>query len=84
MTRTTTAEFKRRIDEFQDRARREPVEITREGEPDLVLMSAVHFDWLTAAAKRSHHTRESQAAVIDAVSRSEMGVEHASLDDLLK
>jgi prevent-host-death family protein len=84
MTRITTAEFKRRLDEFQDRARREPVEITREGQPDLVLMSADYFDWLTAAAKRSHHTSESHAAVIEVVSRSEMDHGHASLDELLK
>ena len=84
MTRTTALEFQRKIGEFQHRAQREPVEITRHGRRELVLMSADHYDWLVAAAKRTHLTMDAADVVIDAVSRSEMDPEHVALDDLLK
>jgi prevent-host-death family protein len=84
MTQTTALEFQRKIGEFQHQARREPVEITRHGRRELVLMSADHYDWLMAAAKRTHRTEDAVDVVIEAVSRSEMDSEHAALDDLLK
>jgi len=84
MTRTTALEFQRKIGEFQHRAQREPVEITRHGRRELVLMSADHYDWLVAAAKRTHLTADAADVVIDVVSRSEMDPEHVALDDLLK
>jgi prevent-host-death family protein len=84
MTRTTALEFQRRFGEFQHQARRGPVEITRHGRRELVLMSADHYDWLMAAAKRSHRTVDAPSVVVDAVSRAEMDPEHAALDDLIK
>jgi hypothetical protein len=47
-------------------------------------MSADHYDWLAAAARRTHRTNEAVPVVVDAVRRAEMGPEHAALDDLLK
>ncbi|MGH7078512.1 MAG: hypothetical protein ACREFU_10470 [Acetobacteraceae bacterium] len=47
-------------------------------------MSADHYDWLVAAARRTHRTSEATAVVADAVRRAEMDPEHAGLDDLLK
>ncbi|WP_331461676.1 type II toxin-antitoxin system prevent-host-death family antitoxin [Vineibacter terrae] len=38
----------RKFGEFQHQAQREPVEITRHGRRELVLMSADHYDWLVA------------------------------------
>ena len=84
VTQTTAVEFQRKIGEFQHEARREPVEITRHGRRELVLMSADHYDWLVAAARRSHRTAQAAAVVVDAVRRAEMDPEHAHLDDLLK
>jgi prevent-host-death family protein len=84
MTRITAVEFQRKFGEFQHQARREPVEITRHGRRELVLMSADHFDWLTAAAQRSFRTVDAASAVVDAVRRTEMEPEHRHLDDLLK
>jgi prevent-host-death family protein len=52
MARATALEFQRRFGDFQHRAQREPVEITRHGRRELVLMSADHYDWMLAAAKR--------------------------------
>ena len=83
-TQTTAVEFQRNFGEVQHQARREPVEITRHGRRELVLMSAEHYDWLIAAARRSHRTTEAVSVVIDAVRRAEMEPEHANLDELLK
>jgi prevent-host-death family protein len=84
MTQTTALEFQRRFGEFQHRAQREPVEITRHGRREFVLMSAEHYDWLRAAAKRTHRTSDLPDAVIEAVERAEMDPKHAALDDLMK
>ena len=84
MVRTSALDFQRKFGEFQHHAQREPVEITRHGRREFVLMSAEHYDWLTAAAKRAHRTVDATAVVIDAVERAEMDPEQAVLDDLLK
>ena len=84
MAQTTAVEFQRKFGEYQHQARREPVEITRHGRRELVLMSADHYDWLVAAARRTHRTAEASDAVADAVRRAEMDPEHAGLDELLK
>jgi prevent-host-death family protein len=84
MAHTTAVEFQRNFGEIQHQARREPVEITRHGRRELVLMSADHYDWLVAAARRTHRTTEATSVVVEAVRRAEMDPEHAHLDKLLK
>lgn len=84
MARITAMEFQRKFGEFQHQAQREPVEITRHGRRELVLMSADHYDWLVAAARRTSRTTEAPDVVVDAVRRAEMDPEHAALDDLMK
>ena len=84
MVKTTALEFQRKFGEFQHQAQREPVEITRHGRREFVLMSAERYDWLTAAAKRTHRTSDATSVITDAVERAEMDPEYASLDDLLK
>ena len=83
MPTVTALEFQRKIGRFHQEAQREPVEITRHGRRELVLLSAEQYDWLRASAQRSHHTDEAADVVIDAVERAEMDVEHEPLDDLL-
>lgn len=77
-------EFQRKFGEFQHQAQRAPVEITRHGRREYVLMSADHYDWLRAAAQRNHRTEDVSDVVLAAVERAEMDPEHAYLDDLLK
>ena len=84
MAQTTALEFQRKFGEFQHQARREPVEIMRHGRREWVLMSADHYDWLMAAARRASLTVDAADIVIDAVQRAEMDSEHAALDNLLK
>ena len=47
-------------------------------------MSADHYDWLVAVARRTHRTEQATGIVIDAVERAEMGSEHAHLDELIE
>jgi prevent-host-death family protein len=84
MTQTTAMEFQRKFGEFQHKAQREPVEITRHGRRELVLMSAEHYDWLTAAARRTYRTQDAAPIVVEAVERAEMDPELAHLDELMK
>lgn len=77
-------EFQRKFGEFQHKAQREPVEITRHGRRELVLMSAEHYDWLTAAARRIYRTEDAASIVVEAVERAEMDPELAHLDELMK
>jgi prevent-host-death family protein len=84
MAQTSAVEFQRNFGEFQHVARREPVQITRHGRREFVLMSADQYDWLVAAARRSHRTTDASDIVVEAVRRAEMDPEHAHLDALLK
>jgi prevent-host-death family protein len=77
-------EFQRKFGEYQHQARREPVEITRHGRREFVLMSADHYDWLVAAAKRSWRTEDLPPVIVEAIRRAEMHPRHAHLDKLLK
>ena len=83
MPTVTALEFQRRFGRFQHEARSEPVEITRHGHREFVLISAEQYDWLRASAPRSHRTQDAADVVVDAVERAEMDVERKSLDDLL-
>jgi prevent-host-death family protein len=83
MTQATAVEFQRNFGALQNQARREPVEITRHGRRELVLMSADHYDWLTAAARRTYRTADAPTVVIDAVRGADMDTEHAHLDSLM-
>jgi prevent-host-death family protein len=84
MARTTAMEFQRKFGEFQHLARNEPVEITRHGRREWVLLSAEHYDWMKAAAQRNGLTKDAPAIVIDAVRRAEMDREQESFNDLMK
>ncbi len=84
MVQTTAVAFQRQFGKFQHQARREPVEITRHGRRELVLMSADYYDWLLAAARRTSRTADAASVVVDAVRRAEMEPEQADLDALMK
>ena len=84
MAQTTAVEFQRKFGEFQHRALPEPVEITRHGRREFVLLSADYYDWLVAAARRTHRTEDAATVVIEAVERAEMDLEHAHLDELME
>jgi prevent-host-death family protein len=72
MSQTTAQQFQRKFGEYQHQARREPVEITRHGRRELVLMSAERYDWLIAASKRSHAIADLPDTIVDAVRKAKM------------
>jgi prevent-host-death family protein len=72
MSQTTAQQFQRKFGEYQHRARREPVEITRHGRRELVLMSAERYDWLIAASKRSHAIVDLPDTIVDAVRKAKI------------
>jgi prevent-host-death family protein len=84
LKQATALEFQRRIGEFQHHAQCDPVNITRHGRRELVLMSADHYDWLVAAAKRSDRTDHTAGVVLEAVCSAQMDPEHTALDELMK
>ena len=77
MPTVSAVEFQRKFGRFQHEARREPVEITRHGRREFVLMSAEQYDWLRASTRRGHRTDDAAEVVIDAVERARMDVEHS-------
>ena len=83
MIQATSLEFQRKFGEYQHQARREPVEITRHGRREWVLMSADQYDWLVAAARRSARTTDAADVVMEAVERAEMDPDHSDLDALM-
>ena len=84
MTKASALEFQRKFGQYQHEAQREPVEITRHGRRELVLMSAAHYDWMLAAMRRSHHTAEAPDVVVEAVRQAEMHKRHTRLNRLMK
>lgn len=53
MLTTTSLEFQRKFGQYLNESHREPVEITRHGRREFVLMSAAQYDELLSAAQRS-------------------------------
>lgn len=84
MPKATAQQFQRKFGEYQHQARREPVEITRHGRRELVLMSAERYDWLMAAAKRSHAVEDLPDTIVEAVRSARMDKRHNRLNRLMK
>jgi len=84
MPTVETLEFQRRFGKYQHQAQREPVEITRHGRREFVLMSAEHYDWLKAAARRTHRTVDTTDVVLAAMERAVMDPDQSTRDKLLK
>ncbi|HUJ03571.1 MAG TPA: type II toxin-antitoxin system prevent-host-death family antitoxin [Rhizomicrobium sp.] len=84
MSRASALEFQRKFGHYQHEAHREPVEITRHGRREFVLMSADHYDWMMAALKRSHRTAEAPRVVVEAVRHAKMDKRHNRLNKLMK
>ena len=53
MATTTATDFQKRVGEFSDIARREPVTVTRHGRPSLVLLSAEDYQRLKQIEERA-------------------------------
>ena len=62
MPTTTSLEFQRKFGQYLNESHREPVEITRHGRRELVLMSDAQYDELLSAAQRRGKTVEAASA----------------------
>lgn len=58
MPTTTSLEFQRKFGQYLNESHREPVEITRHGRREFVLMSAAQYDELLSAAQRRDKAAE--------------------------
>ena len=58
MPTTTSLEFQRKFGQYLNECHRKPVEITRHGRREFVLMSASQYDELLSAAQRRGKTVE--------------------------
>lgn len=72
MIGTNSSNFQRHFGKFRRLARKEPVEITRHGRRELVLMSADRYDWLLAAIKRVHRTEDTPEVIVEAIRRAKV------------
>ena len=84
MIQTTTQDFPLNFKKFERCARREPVEISRNGRREFVLLSADQYDWLVASSKRASRTADAPTTIISAVARSKISPKLRKLDALMK
>ena len=61
MPTTTSLEFQRKFGQYLNESHREPVEITRHGRREFVLMSAAQYDELLLAAQRRDKAGEASS-----------------------
>jgi len=75
VTTTNASDFQKRLGEFTDLARREPVMITRHGRPSLVLLAAEDYARLKVIEERSTkavRTADLPAETIDAMKTADL------------
>ena len=75
MPTINASEFQKRVGEFSDIARREPVTVTRHGRASLVLISAEDYERLRLIEKRSTKAikvADLSAATIDVMRKADL------------
>jgi prevent-host-death family protein len=75
MPTTSATDFQKRVGEFSDIARREPVTVTRHGRPSLVLLSAEDYQRLKQIEGRvtkAMHISEVPAETWDAIANADL------------
>ncbi len=83
-TRVSATEFQAAFGALSDKARREPVIITKHGRDSLVVMSAEEWERLKRRDRRVGVTAELPEEWIDAVRSAEVPDEYSALDAELK
>lgn len=82
-TRVTAAEFQQDFKALSDKARQEPVVITREGRDSLVVISAEQWERLKQRSRNVGLTNELPEEWVEAVRRAQVPDKFAHLDDEL-
>jgi prevent-host-death family protein len=83
-TKVTSSEFKQAFGTLSDKARHEPVVITKHGRDSLVLMAAEEWERLKRRDRRVGLTAELSEEWAEAVRNAKMPEEFAHLDAELK
>jgi prevent-host-death family protein len=83
-TRVTASEFQQAFGALSDKARREPVVITKHGHDSLVVMAAEEWQRLKRHERRSGLTEDISEEWLDAVRVAKAPSEFASLDAELR
>lgn len=83
-TRVTASEFQQAFGALSDKARQEPVVITKHGRDSLVIMSAEEWKRLKRRDRRVGLTTELPEEWVEAVRNAEVPEEFAHLDAELK
>ena len=84
MIRMTEADLHQSLDALADRARREPVTITRDGRDDLVVLSAEEYARLKRRDRRVGLTEDLSEEWVEAVGNAKVPAEFSALDAELK
>lgn len=80
-TRVSASEFQRAFGALSDKARREPVMITRQGRDHLVVLSADEYARLKRRDRRVGRLEDLPDEWIEAIRSAEMSPEHEHLDN---
>ena len=83
-TRVTSSEFQQAFGSLSDKARHEPVVITKHGRDSLVVMAAEEWERLRRRDRRVGLTSELPDEWIEAVRNAKVTDEYAGLDAELK
>lgn len=80
-TRVTSSEFQQAFGALSDKARHEPVVITKHGRNSLVVMAAEEWERLKRRDRRVGLTTELSEEWVEAVRSAKVPDEYAELDD---
>jgi prevent-host-death family protein len=83
-TRVTASEFQQAFGTLSDKARREPVVITKHGHDSLVIMASEEWERLKRHVRRSGLTEDISVEWLDAVRDAKVPDEFAGLDAELR
>ena len=83
-TRVTSSEFQQSFGTLSDKARHDPVVITKHGRDSLVVMSAEEWERLRRRDRQAGLTAELQPEWVDAIGKAKVSKKYAHLDAELK
>ena len=82
-TQVTSSEFQQAFGALSDKARHEPVVITKHGRDSLVVMAAEEWERLKRRDRQVFAVGDLPEEIIEAIRNTEMDPRHAQLDDEL-
>jgi prevent-host-death family protein len=81
--KVSATEFQQNVGRYQDAALQGPVAITKNGRPHTVLMSAAFFE-MVMKGRVARRVEDLDDDTVTAIARSEVPLEYAALDEVVK